>query len=261
MSEQGMPPAATDDMRKTRGASSSRKVLQVLLSFSERRPKATVAELAAVIGAPVATTYRYVALLKELQILEEGSRGTYHVSSRVMPVARAAQIVNDLAHIAHPIMERASRELGETVMLFQRFGDAAVCIDAVECDRPMRFTFQPGHSLPLGIGASGKMLLSLLDAAERKRILARSDLRDRAGLINELASVQDNRWAESNSEIDEGVWACSVPVDLPRTAKRPTVLSAAGPAVRHNASEREQAIKLLRESSAAISSAVGEFAT
>jgi DNA-binding IclR family transcriptional regulator len=260
MSEPVVSPPMTDDVGKTHGTSSSRKVLQILLSFSERRPRATVGELAAVIGSPVATTYRYVALLKELQILEEGSRGRYHVTSRVMPLARAAQVVNDLAHIAHPIMERASRELGETVMLMQRVGDAAVCIDAVECDRPMRLTFAPGHSLPLGIGASGKMLLALLNAAERERILARPELRGRPGLVEELASIPASRWAESTSEIDEGVWACSVPVDLPRSAD-PTVLSMAGPAQRKAAADRVHVVRLLREHAAAISTAAGEFAT
>jgi DNA-binding MurR/RpiR family transcriptional regulator len=53
--------SATTAPRRTPGASSSRKVLQLLLAFSERRWEASVAELAATIGTPVATTYRYVA--------------------------------------------------------------------------------------------------------------------------------------------------------------------------------------------------------
>ena len=60
--------SATTAPRRTPGASSSRKVLQLLLAFSERRWEASVAELAATIGTPVATTegsgnprYGYIA--------------------------------------------------------------------------------------------------------------------------------------------------------------------------------------------------------
>ncbi|WP_240490926.1 helix-turn-helix domain-containing protein [Amycolatopsis vancoresmycina] len=171
-----MPPAvssvdgsATTSPRRTPGASSSRKVLQLLLAFSERRWEASVAELAATIGSPVATTYRYVALLKELQLLEEGRAGHYHLTSQVMPLARAAQLANDMVQLARPSMEEAARELGETVMLFQQFGDSAVCADRVECDRAMRFTFEPGHSLPLGVGESVRQDAARAAARDRTR--------------------------------------------------------------------------------------------
>lgn len=237
-------PSSELDQRRTVGTSSSRKVLQLLLSFSEHHPEATVAELASLIGAPVATTYRYVALLKELQLLEEGRAGHYHPTSRVMPLARAAQLANDLARLAHPLMVDAVRELRETVMLFQHFGDAAVCADRVECERPMRFTFQPGHSVPLGVGASGKMLLASLPEPERARHL-HTLLRERGPeLRDEIESAIEQRYAVSWGELDEGVWACSVPIDL--GAHRPTVLSMAGPAARISEDAKQSAIFTLR---------------
>lgn len=230
--------------RRTPGASSSRKVLQLLLAFSERRWEASVAELAATIGTPVATTYRYVALLKELQLLEEGRAGHYHLTSQVMPLARAAQLANDLVRLAKPAMEEASRELGETVMLFQQFGDSAVCADRVECDRAMRFTFEPGHSVPLGDGASGKMLLALLPEDERDRRLPAIIERRGLGVRDDVKHALYNRYAVSSGEIDEGVWACSVPV--PTSGRRPTVLSLAGPAARITDESRRIAISALQ---------------
>ena len=230
--------------RRTPGASSSRKVLQLLLAFSERRWEASVAELAATIGTPIATTYRYVALLKELQLLEEGRAGHYHLTSQVMPLARAAQLANDLVRLAKPAMEEAAAELGETVMLFQQFGDAAVCADRVECDRAMRFTFEPGSSMPLGEGASGKMLLALLPETERERRLAAIIERRGPGVRDELKHALANRFTVASGEIDEGVWACSVPVQP--SGRRPTVLSLAGPAARITTESRQLAITTLQ---------------
>jgi DNA-binding IclR family transcriptional regulator len=231
-------------------------VLQLLLSFSEHRPEATVTELADLIGAPVATTYRYVALLKELQLLEEGRAGHYHVTSRVMPLARAAQLANDLARLARPTMEDAARELRETVMLFQHFGDAAVCVDRVECDRAMRFTFQPGHSLPLGVGASGKMLLACLP--DRERRMADLVAQRGASLRDEIEAAIAQRHAVSWGELDEGVWACSVP--LIAREHRPTVLSMAGPAARISDDAKEAAIRALHSYAARIHEAVASYA-
>ncbi|GAA3573052.1 IclR family transcriptional regulator [Amycolatopsis ultiminotia] len=243
--------------RRTPGASSSRKVLQVLLSFSERRWEASVAELAEVIGSPVATTYRYVQLLKELQLLEESRSGRYHVTSRVMPLARAAGLANDLARIARPAMEEAAHELGETILLFQHFGELAVCADRVECDRAMRFTFQPGHSIPLGSGATGKMLLALLPDGEREQQVARISRERGIELRDELKQARASRYAQSWGEIEEGVWACSVPVDADRL--RPSVLSLVGPAIRIGAVARERAITALRSYAERIRKSVSEY--
>lgn len=202
------------------------------------------------IGAPVATTYRYVALLKELHLLEEGNAGRYHVTCRVLPLAQAAHVANDLARLAKPVMAEAATELGETVLLFQHFGDSAVCAERVECDRALRFTFQPGHAVPLGSGASGKMLLALLPIADRERL----------GTVvrEELGRAARNGYAVSWGEVNEGVWACSVPVRA--TGHRATVLSMAGPAARIDDAAKRAAVTALRGYAALIRQALSAWA-
>ncbi|WP_249027154.1 IclR family transcriptional regulator domain-containing protein [Amycolatopsis lexingtonensis] len=130
-------------------------------------------------------------------------------------------------------------------MLFQQFGDAAVCADRVECDRAMRFTFEPGHSMPLGLGASGKMLLALLPEMERDRRLPSIIEQRGTAIRDELKHALENRFSVSSGEIDEGVWACSVPVHA--YGRRPTVLSMAGPAARITEDARHTAISALQE--------------
>lgn len=237
--------SAGETDKRIAGTSSSRRVLQLLLSFSERRPRATVAELSEWLGVPAATTYRYVALLKELQLVEEAPANSYQLTSRVMPLARAAQVVNDLARVARPTMEEASRELRETVMLFQLFGGAAVCVERVECDRPMRFTFEPGHSMPLGVGASGKMLLACLPVDARRSHLAGSSGEWLAELEEELRAAAERGHALSFGELDEGVWACSVPVL--RSGRSSAVLSLAGPEARIPERQQELAVNRLAD--------------
>jgi DNA-binding IclR family transcriptional regulator len=77
--------------RHTQGAESPRRALQVLLAFSPARPHATISELAASVGVPLSTCYRYIALLRELGLVDEGERATYHVTAAAKQIAEAAQ--------------------------------------------------------------------------------------------------------------------------------------------------------------------------
>jgi DNA-binding IclR family transcriptional regulator len=211
--------------RRTAGANSSRKVLQLLLAFSGGRPEASVAELATAIGCPVATTYRYVALLKELDLLEEGRAGRYHPTGQVLPLARAAQLTNELARIARPVLEEAARDLRETVLLFQHFGDSAVCVERAECDRPVHVTFPLGRAIPLGSGVSGKMMLASLPGPPQQKGLERA--------------IADQYVTGSH----DGAWACAVPVHA--EGHRATVLSMAGPAARLDDNAKRAAVDAL----------------
>jgi DNA-binding IclR family transcriptional regulator len=217
--------------RRTAGANSSRKVLQLLLAFSGGRPEASVAELAASIGCPVATTYRYVALLKELDLLEEGRAGRYHLTGQLLPLARAAQLTNELARVARPVLEDAARELRETVLLFQRFGDSAVCVERADCDRSVRMTFQLGRAVPLGSGVSGTMMLALLPGQTRE----------------ELKRAIANQYVAGTHD---GAWACAVPVHA--EGHRATVLSMAGPAARLDDNAKRAAVGALHVHAARI---------
>ncbi|GAB3706260.1 IclR family transcriptional regulator [Nocardiopsis oceani] len=235
MASQSSKHAAVE--KKTPGSGSARKVLQILFSFSERRTAATVAELAELVDAPIPTTYRHVALLKEMQLIEEGTGGTYHPTAKVMSLARAAQLSNTLAEIAKPVLAEAADAFDETVMLMQHFGEGVVCVEVKETDRPMRFTFQRGHTAPLGVGASGKMVLASLQDLSRDHAVTGFDV--------DLTDVRRLGHATSEGEIDAGVWACSVPVV--KGPGRPVALTVAGPSVRFDGKMRELAPSILQQ--------------
>ena len=80
-----MPPTETRN-----GTASSRKLLQVLLAFTEQDHTWTVADLAAKLGMPVSTIYRYVSALKDTGLIEDGGRGGYRLTWLTVGLARAA---------------------------------------------------------------------------------------------------------------------------------------------------------------------------
>lgn len=241
--------------KKTAGASSARRVMQLLLSFSESRPDASVAELAELLDLPLPTTYRHVALLKELEVLAEGPPGRYHPTTKLMPVAQAAQMSNSLADLARPVVAATSARVRETVMLLQRMGNVAICVELTECDRPMRYTFQRGHSIPLGRGATGKLMVALMSPEERAVWEQAHPLDDARRAEIDAARAQG--YAMSVSELDDGVFACSVPVAS--VHGRPFVLTMAGPAARISEDQRMATVHILRDAALRIRQAASGY--
>ncbi len=139
-------------------------------------------------------------------------------------------------------------------MLMQRFGGEVVCVELTECDRPMRFTFWRGHTLPLGVGASGKVALSMLPETIRAP-WTNGPAGDALG--QELIEIRERGYVVSESAIDAGIWACSVPV-IP-SASHPVVLTVVGPGSRIETDLRERAPAILKHSAERIRTAASEY--
>ena len=224
------------------GMDSARKALELLLMFHDERTEASVPEMAAFLGLPRSTVYRYTALLREVGLLEPGGRGRYHVSARIHAVARAADAAGGLILRARPVIQRLALESGETVVLIRLLGNAAVAVDQAETDRSVRLAYALGRTMPLTAGAPAKMLLASLPAASRSAYLDRIGAQDpefaarRPAHEAELVRVRRRGWAESFHEVDAGMWGVAAPV---YSAGRVIVaVSVAGPLSRLDTPEK-----------------------
>lgn len=245
-----------------RGAASSRKVLRMLMAFAPDRPFATVEALAAAAGVPMSSAYRYVALLREVGLLAEDGQGAYHLTPRVIRLAKAAQAALSFVDIARPVMQQLAQASGETVLLVRRFGDSAICIERAESADPIRLSLEIGTPFPLHQGASPKLLLANLPPVERDAYLVRAARADRgfkarlAAFRAELERIRKARWSASAAEITPEIWAAAAPVldDHALVA----ALSVAGPSYRlRQARVQERIITLTRDAADVISRALG----
>lgn len=193
----GVPPAE----------GSSRKVLRALLAFSVDTPRHTAESLAASIGLPLSSTYRYLNILKEAALIDEESRGCFVLAPRVLGLAQAARAGTGLVSIARPRLRSLSQQIGATVMLVRRSGDRAVCLERFDATSRFRMTFEVGVALPLHRGAAPKMLLAHLPAAQIEATLDDAVAHDpafaphRTALRDELVAIRQQGWAESCAEI------------------------------------------------------------
>jgi DNA-binding IclR family transcriptional regulator len=243
--------------KRIRGTASSRKVLQVLTSFTPERPIVTVDAIAKGVKVPLSTAYRYIALLREVGLVTDDGHGGYHLSPRMVELARASRAAFSFIDVALPAMQKLRDASGETVILVRRVGDAAICIERVESAQRVRLSFEVGTSFPLHRGASPKLLLAYMADRERNEYLARArkidpDLRRRPGpFTEELKTIVSQGWSESSQEITPDIWAAAAPVV--EGTRLAAALSVAGPAFRLTERQRTRIIALTRRAAEDIS--------
>ena len=240
------------------GAEGARRVLAVLQAFSPNQHTLTARELAELTAIPLPSMYRYIALLRDTGLLIGDDRGAYHLSPRFISLARAAEAAETLIEFADPVMRDLVKECGETVIFVRLIARVPVCVHRVESGHHLRATFEPGQSLPLLRGASGRVLLAGLPERLRREYLAAAvpDPAAVQGIEENLAKVAARGWATSEEEIDRGVWAASAAV----TNGRSTVaaLTVPSPLVRSPAVHQERLLGQVRAAAARLSGLIEE---
>lgn len=161
----------------------------------------------------VPSAYRYVSLLREMNLIEERSKGAFVLSPLILRLARAAEASLDYRTAAQPILDWMREETGETALYIRRVNDAAVCLAIAEIDHQISISFQPGHLMPLHFGAAPKLLLSEYSDAKRDQYfdVLRPPMSKtvRLRLQEELDAIRASGYAESTAEVDAGAWAAA----------------------------------------------------
>jgi DNA-binding IclR family transcriptional regulator len=236
--------------QRTKGVDSARRALQILLQFSESKPELTIDSVLEAYDISLPSAYRYLSLLREMYLIEERSKGTFVLSPQILQLARAAEKTLDYRAEAQPVLDRLTDQTGETSLYLRRINDSAVCLAIAETDHAISISFQPGHIMALHAGAGAKTLLSDFSAVKRDQYFDRRQpslsKTTRKRLIDELQHIRTNGFAESRSEVDDGVWACAAPVRAHDT--QVGAISVVAPAYRVDEAKREQIGRLVRES-------------
>lgn len=189
------------------------RAMESLLAIAANAP-ITPAELSATLDVPVSTTYRYISSLRKHGLIWELADST------LAPGPRCVQLEASFRRTFHhssyrEFMQKLSRETGETVALLVPHGDEAICIDTIESNLPLRYTFSKGTAKPMLRGASAKAMLPWLDETWLHNAISHSaELSDaqRDRLRQELPLIRAKGYAVSLGEVDEGVWAAGAPV-------------------------------------------------
>jgi DNA-binding IclR family transcriptional regulator len=244
-------------VKAARGSESARRVLALLTAFSPERHTLTARQLAEATAIPLPSVYRYVAFLRDAGLLRSGGAGSYHLSARLIALARAAEAAETLVDIADPVMRRLAAETTETVILVRLVARSAMCVHRVETTHSLRTSYEPGQALPLEHGASARLLLASLPAGARRDYLAPLAARDPAGaarLEEQITRAGRQGWATSEEEIDRGVWAAAAAIT--GSGGIIAALSVPSPLVRAPAAMQEKLLGQVRAAAGEINAAL-----
>lgn len=196
------------------------RAIALLNQFSSERPSLDLATAARALDVPRSTAYRLLRSLEASRVLvyDEPNR-TYRLSLAVARLGQVALAGMDLRAIAHPHLRNLAEETGESSFLLVVEGNAAVVIDTVESDKPLKLSRPVGTPWPLHAGASNKVLLAHLppeaQAAYLGRRLARVTPRtitDAKRLASDLAAIRRRGYAVSTGELTPDVVGIAVPI-------------------------------------------------
>ncbi|MBX6753128.1 MAG: IclR family transcriptional regulator [Thermorudis peleae] len=195
-------------------AASGARIIELLLTIAESKHPLSARELAERMRLPLSTIYRYLSVLRAQGLVWSVGNGHYAVGPRVVQLARSFEETFSVAAVCRPVMQRLARETQETVAFVVPVGERAVCVETVESTQALRYSFTRGAVLPLLRGASAKALLPYLPRTRVERAMSQAGLDEeaQAALWDDIARIAARGYAESEGEVDTGVWAVGVPV-------------------------------------------------
>lgn len=154
------------------------RVVRILESFSPVHPVRSVADIAAHTGIPVPTTYRYVADLIRVGLLERGTSGErIQQSVRLWELGYRASSVAQIRRVALPLMQDLQSVIGHNTQLSVLDGTDVLYIERLSARGAVSNITQTGERMPAKINSSGLLLASFEEPDRIDEILA-ADISD-----------------------------------------------------------------------------------
>lgn len=200
-------------------------------------PSSTVARLAEECGLNRGTAWRILTTL-EANGAATCDRGTgrWAIGLAVVELA-AATGVEGLIAAAHGVLERLSRQTGETADLAVVRAEGLTYVDEVAPVQVVAAKWL-GRSVPLHATSTGKALLAFLTDAEVDRLLPRelaahsaTTITDRAALLDELTLTRERGYGTCLGELESSLFGVSAPA-LDRDGRPLAIVSIWGPSQR-----------------------------
>ncbi|QIL78607.1 IclR family transcriptional regulator [Diaphorobacter sp. HDW4A] len=170
-------------------------------------------------GLPKPSMHRMLTQLETAGILQREGNGRHYATGRRLMRLAENVLLNNTTHGArHAVLSHLVNELGESCNITAFSGSEVLYLDRVETPAPLRFYLQPGSRVPAHCSATGKLFLSQMAPAQRRRLLSAAPLE---GFTNnslttfdvvdaELDKVRDQGYAFDNEEFLPGLLCLGV---------------------------------------------------
>lgn len=144
--------------RGTGGVAAVDRALEILGAFTLERGVLSLAELASKTGFYKSTILRLIETLIRHRVLLRLADGRYRIGPEALRLGSIYQRAHRVSDVLLPIMRELAAQCGESVAFHIREGDARICLHRVESSHAIRYDIAEGATLPLEVGAGGRVL-------------------------------------------------------------------------------------------------------
>ncbi|MBM3605826.1 MAG: helix-turn-helix domain-containing protein [Alphaproteobacteria bacterium] len=134
------------------------RALSILTAFSIRRPRMTLAELAAETGLHKSTILRLTRSLAVYGFIDRDTEGRFSVGASIWHLGLIFRQDFDTGETIRPVLRELVQLTGETASFFVRAGSDRVCLYRENSPILEKYGVEEGMRLRLGTGASGLVL-------------------------------------------------------------------------------------------------------
>ena len=213
-------------------------------------------------GLPKPTLHRMLQQLEGAGLLQrEGDGRHYGIGTRLRRLSENL-LFNDSLHGArHTVLRQLVEEIGESCNLTSLSGSEVVYLDRVETAAPLRFYLHPGSRVPVHCSASGKIFLSQMSAAQRRRLLSNAPLEtytaktltDPEALEKEVQRVRKDGYAIDHEEFLPGLLCIATLVPSGDDAPSNLCIAVQAPVMRLDAAKAKTLLPALQRAAQALS--------
>lgn len=177
-------------------------VFSLLNWFTQQKPQWGVRELAREVGRSPSVVQRALNLLEQQGFVQQDAVSrTWQLGMRCIELGHLASRTLPFSRIAGQCLRPVVDECGETVFIYRRRDDRAVCSFILESPQHIRFTATVGESLYLHQAPFTQVTLAALPQEEREAYLTRHHLQNDGVLLAAL-----RRWAEQGYATSREAW-------------------------------------------------------
>jgi IclR family pca regulon transcriptional regulator len=209
-----MPPSSYRVVALERG-------LAVLSAFDTNHRVLGTSEAAALVGLPVATTYRLLRTMTDSGYLEQLPDGRFTPALRVLNLGFSALQDSDVVEAARDPLASLAARTHETCNLGVLTDTDVLYLIRHRTSHFIVGNLYVGSTLPAAVTSMGKLLLALQPTERQQELLERLDLaghlgpnahRDLAELRSDLAQTAERGWGVQDQEVSHGLRSVSAPI-------------------------------------------------
>ncbi|WP_307009657.1 IclR family transcriptional regulator [Acinetobacter calcoaceticus] len=222
--------------KQNSGVAAVDRALLILDAFDIDSPVLSLAEISRRTKLYKSTILRLLSSLERHGYVVRNEDGQFSLGITPLKLSRIYQNSFNIKDVLYPVLERITKETGETSSFYILDKDKRVVLFRIEPARSVKVSISEGDTFPVNVGASGKIL----------RAFSQTEVDEN------LQQVQNQFWASSFGERDPETSSLSVPV-FSNGRQLQGALTISGPSERLTQEKIAENISLLLECSIQVS--------